>query len=138
MCMVASNRNLTNKGLSRLGGGGYSFIYLVTRSLKDCTPGLVWQLHNIIREKRPSLILFFCSIILSIWLPFSNLAHGHNMAAEAPDITLTFETRKRRKGRRADRHMPNSVCSLEKAFLGALLRIPAEVILERTESHDYF
>lgn len=26
--MAASNRNLTNKGLSRLGGGGYSFIRL--------------------------------------------------------------------------------------------------------------
>lgn len=45
--------------------------------------GIIW-------EKRPRILLPFCSTILNSGSPFSSLAPSQNMAAEAPGITLVL------------------------------------------------
>lgn len=88
LCMATSNGNLTNEDLRRLGAV-YLFTYLVTKSIgRHCRANEA--VLSIIWEKRPRLLLSFCSIILNSWLPFSNLAPSQNMAGEAPDITFVL------------------------------------------------
>ena len=65
------------------------FTYLVTKPTERHCKANVAAL-SIIWEKRPRLLLSFCSIILNSGLPFSNLAPSQNMAAKAPDITFVL------------------------------------------------